>query len=309
MNTILWAVALIILQAVIAALAKRAQEKRKLEMQSKGQQPRPPASPTTGVDGPRPVVRASDAQGVSSGGTLPPPPPPGEPSMPVFPQTRADLSQARAQADAQYRARALAKDQAQARARGQSQAQAQAQAQARARAQSQAQAQARARAEAQAIAQRKAQAEAKAQAQARAQARAQAGAQAGAQARAQAGAQQSVQRGSVKPRFATQPSALQRASDRAGGEATAALHSRERVQESLSRVKAAERKVADALPGDPRAGGGARTGSAGGVNPLAGRIRGLLADRSKVRDAFVLSEILGAPRGATLGVDTPFAGR
>lgn len=297
MNTILWAVALIILQAVIAALAKRAQEKRKLEMQSKGQQPRPPASPTTGVDGPRPVVRASDAQGVSSGGTLPPPPPPGEPSMPVFPQTRADLSQARAQADAQYRARALAKDQAQARARGQSQAQAQAQAQARARAQSQAQAQARARAEAQAIAQRKAQAEAKAQAQARAQ------------ARAQAGAQQSVQRGSVKPRFATQPSALQRASDRAGGEATAALHSRERVQESLSRVKAAERKVADALPGDPRAGGGARTGSAGGVNPLAGRIRGLLADRSKVRDAFVLSEILGAPRGATLGVDTPFAGR
>lgn len=104
----------------------------------------------------------------------------------------------------------------------------------------------------------------------------------------------------MKPRPSAAATALQRASDRAGGEASAALHSSDRVKESLARVRAAERKVADALPGEV-----VRSGHSGNVNPLAASIRGLLRDRNRIREAFVLSEVLGEPRGANM----PFAGR
>lgn len=271
MNTILWAAALIILQGVIAALAKRAQEKRKLEMQAKGQQ-RPPASPQSGATAaPRAVVRPSDAEmaraGASSAGAPLPPPAPRAQPMPVRPPMTQDVARARAQADAQYRARVQAQQTAQARAKMQAQAQVRAAAQAKAEAEARAQLQAKARQSAQA-----------------------------------------TQRGSVKPRSDAPRSALQRAADRAGGESASAMHSRDRVQESLARVKAAERKVADALPGEV-----GRVASVGSVNPLAAGIRGMLRDPNRVREAFVLSEILGAPRGAVLGSatgsDLPFASR
>lgn len=73
-----------------------------------------------------------------------------------------------------------------------------------------------------------------------------------------------------------------------------ALHSRERVQESVAKIRAAEMKVAMALPGQTRSQG--RGGAA--ASPIAASIRGLLRDPRRVREAFILSEILGPPQSA-----------
>lgn len=165
--------------------------------------------------------------------------------------------------------------------------------QARSRAEVEAQHRARVQAKAQADAKARARAQAEAQARARAQAQAQAKAQAQAEARARA----QVQRAPAKQGG----SALQRAANRAGGEEAAALHSREKVAQSLARVQAAERKVADTMPGHNH------FGAAQPAAPsIAGNIRALLRDPKRVREAFVLSEVLGPCRGSQSAPADPF---
>lgn len=162
----------------------------------------------------------------------------------------------------------------------------------------------RAEVEAQHRARVQAKAQTEAQARIRAQAKAKAQVQAEAQARARAQAQAQA-RQSVRP-AATKPpaSALQRASGRAGGEELAALHSRERVAESLAKVQAAERKVADALPGHTH--DGTRRHAAPSI---AENIRTMFRDRNRIREAFVLSEILGPARGNPISTTGPLGGR
>jgi hypothetical protein len=251
-----WIIAVVILQAIVAGIAKKAQEKR--AMQSKGGVPpasQTPAKQPTKAPAARQVVRGSSA--VSTTPAAPravSPVPQLNSQSQAGRQSQSDLARARATADAQQRARA----QAQARAQAEAQAKARAQAQARA----QADAQARMRAQA------------KAQAQARAQV--------------------------AQQRAAANPSALQRAVGRAQSEERDALHSRERVQQSLERVRAAERKVADALPGHE-----AHAADAPKKPSVASGLRAMLSDRNRIREAFVLSEVLGTPRSMTPSAGFP----
>lgn len=258
MTGLYFVIAIAILQAIVAGLAKKAQEKRNL--QSKGGASATPQATDANAPASRQVVRAPSA---SSGGNSASRPVAVSPSA-----SRSESGLSRAQVDAQYRARA----------------------EAQARAQAEAQARARARAQAQAQAQARAQAQAKAQAQARAQAQAQAQAQARARAQAQAA-----------KRAGSTPSALQRASGRAQLEERDALHSRERVQESLDRVLAAERKVADALPGH-HFGATARAKK----STMAASLREMLGDKNRVREAFILTEVLGRPRSMPEESLSPF---
>jgi colicin import membrane protein len=250
----LWVLAIIVLNAAVAAIAKKAQENR--AMQAKGgatppkpSTPAPTPAPTASPTPARQVVRAPKAAGVPAAPRAVVVPPP----VPV--QTRSESPLSRAEVEAQHRARMQAK--------------AQAESQARARAQAKA----------------KAQAQAEVQARARAQVQAQA-------------------RQTVHPAAKPAGSALQRAAARAGGEELAALHSRERVSESLAKVQAAERKVADALPGHAHAGAQARP-----TQSVAQNLRALLRDRSRVREAFILSEVLGPSKGNLAPSAGPLGGR
>ena len=243
-------------------------------MQSKGGATPPPARP--GTPGSRPVVRAPGAAPGTPASPRPivvPPPVPGQPPMPVM-RSRSDI-------DAEHRARVQAKVQAE----GQARARAQAEAQARARAQVEA----------------RARAQAEAQARARAQVTARVKAEAKSQATTQATTQAQRARGTAVKPGAT---ALQRATVRAGGEEFAALQSRDRVAQSLAKVQAAERRVADAMPGHAHAGPHAPT-----TQSLSQNIRSLFRDRKRIREAFILAEVLGPARGNPAAPSGPFAVR
>jgi hypothetical protein len=250
----LWVLAIIVLNAAVAAIAKKAQENRAMQAKGGATQPKPstPAptpAPTASPTPARQVVRAPKAAGVPAAPRAVVVPPP----VPV--QTRSESPLSRAEVEAQHRARMQAK--------------AQAESQARARAQAKA----------------KAQAQAEAQARARAQVQAQA-------------------RQTVHPAAKPAGSALQRAAARAGGEELAALHSRERVSESLAKVQAAERKVADALPGHAHAGAQARP-----TQSIAQNLQAMLRDRSRAREAFILSEVLGPSKSNLAASMGPLGGR
>ena len=131
-------------------------------------------------------------------------------------------------------------------------------------------------------------AQAEAQLRARMDAKVRADAEARAE-RARAGGKRAAA-SHVKPLKA----ALPQRSPEPSAEEFDALHSRERVQESVAKIRAAEMKVAMALPGQNWSQG--RGGSA--ASPIAASIRGLLRDPRRVREAFVLSEILGPPQSA-----------
>jgi colicin import membrane protein len=242
----LWVLAIIVLNAAVAAIAKKAQENRAMQAKGGATPPKPPTPAPTPA---RQVVRSPKAASVPAAPRAVVVPPP----VPV--KTRFESPLSRAEVETQHRARMQAKAQAESLARA------------------------------------RAQAKAKAQAQAEVQARAQA------QAQAQA-------RQSVLPAAKPAGSALQRAAARAGGEEFAALHSRERVSESLAKVQAAERKVADALPGHAHAGAHARP-----TQSIAQNLRALLRDRSRVREAFVLSEVLGPSKGNLAPSAGPLGGR
>lgn len=254
MSGFLWVLAIIVLNAAVAAIAKKAQENR--AMQAKGgatppkpSTPAPTPAPTASPTPARQVVRAPKAAAVPAAPRAVVVPPP----VPVKARSESPLS--RAEVETQHRARMQAKAQAESLARARAQAKA------------------------------KAQAQAEVQARARAQAQAQA-------------------RQSVNPAAKPAGSALQRAAARAGGEELAALHSRERVSESLAKVQAAERKVADALPGHAHAGAKARP-----TQSIAQNLRALLRDRSRVREAFILSEVLGPSKGNLAASVGPLGGR
>jgi len=250
----LWVLAIIVLNAAVAAIAKKAQENRAMQAKGGATQPKPstPAptpAPTASPTPARQVVRAPKAAGVPAAPRAVVVPPP----VPVKARSESPLS--RAEVETQHRARMQAKAQAESLARARAQAKA------------------------------KAQAQAEAQARARAQVQAQA-------------------RQTVHPAAKPAGSALQRAAARAGGEELAALHSRERVSESLAKVQAAERKVANALPGHAHLGAHARP-----TQSIAQNLRALLRDRSRVREAFILSEVLGPSKGNLAPSAGPLGGR
>ncbi len=254
MSGFLWVLAIIVLNAAVAAIAKKAQENRAMQAKGGATQPKPstPAptpAPTASPTPARQVVRAPKAAGVPAAPRAVVVPPP----VPVKARSESPLS--RAEVETQHRARMQAKAQAESLARARAQAKA------------------------------KAQAQAEAQARARAQVQAQA-------------------RQTVHPAAKPAGSALQRAAARAGGEELAALHSRERVSESLAKVQAAERKVANALPGHAHLGAHARP-----TQSIAQNLRALLRDRSRVREAFILSEVLGPSKGNLAPSAGPLGGR
>jgi hypothetical protein len=101
----------------------------------------------------------------------------------------------------------------------------------------------------------------------------------------------------VKP-LKTQPPRAKPTGER---EESAALRSRELVERSLQRVRAAEDRVSNALPG-----GDAGKPRSTAQKSMAEGIRALLRDKSRVREAFVLSEILSPPKAAAPTANSPF---
>ncbi|MBI1303315.1 MAG: hypothetical protein GC172_05960 [Phycisphaera sp.] len=264
MGPIGWAIAIIILQAVIGTLAKKAQEKRNAEARRAAQQAAsagggpsaPPASPrqtktTVRVErkDPRTAETATSAQRVV---VRPPTAPPTRATPTMPPRGAAPLDPAVAMARAAEEARAAAE----------------------ARAAREARAVERARAEA---SQRNRAATGSTRGQVRT-------------------VQPSKDRFSVKAKPGTRggqqpgrppvPAPAER-------EEYAALQSTKRVRESLERVRAAERRV----------GGGHETGAVSESDKAARRasnraaaLRTLLSSRDRVREGVVLAEVLGAPR-------------
>lgn len=262
MTGIYWIIAIFVLQAIVAAIAKRQQEQRNMQAGG-GAKPgatpgaTPPAPPQAGAQtAQRRVVQATSTQAgvrpttVDSQGVA------ARPVQPVRAvQARTTDPAAEARAKAQVRAQAESRMRAQAEARARAEAKARAQVEARVRAE----AEARAR-------------------------------------RSREAAQRAAGR-HVKPLKPQTPRAT-RAGER---EESAALRSRELVQQSLERVRAAEDRVAKALPG----------GDAGKAHPAAQKsmaegIRAMLRDKSRVREAFVLSEILSPPKASSAPSNSPF---
>ena len=266
MTGLYWIIAIFVLQAIVAAIAKRQQEQRNMQAgggakpgAKPGARPGavPPAPPQADAQAAqRRVVQATstqagvrpttvDSQGVAAR--------PVQPARAVQARTTDPAAEARAKA--------------QVRAQAESRMRAQAEARARAEAKARAQVEARVRAEAEARARRSREA-----------------------------AQRAAGR-HVKPLKPQSP----RATPAGEREESAALRSRALVQQSLERVRAAEERVAKALPG----------GDAGKPHPAAQKsvaegIRALLRDKSRVREAFVLSEVLGPSKASATPSNSPF---
>lgn len=256
MGPVGWAIAIIILQAVIGALAKKAQEKRALEARrnanaaggqpARTPSPREKATVRVQTQAPR---RAEGATGPQRVVVRPPAAPATRGVPPMAPRGAAPQDPAVMMARAIEEARAAAE----------------------ARAAREARAAERARAEA---SQRNRSAVNTPRGQVRA-------------------VQPSKDRFSVKGK-AGQAGPRPPAPPGAEREEYAALQSTKRVRESLEKVRAAERRVGggrvSATPG-PAAGGPQGTPS-----PRASSLRKLLASPERIREGIVLSELLGPPR-------------
>jgi hypothetical protein len=262
-----WIIAIFVLQAIVAAIAKRQQEQRNMQAgggakpgAKPGARPGavPPAPPQADAQAAqRRVVQAAPTQ-MGAGATNV-----GGQGVAARPVQSVQPAQTRTAGDPSAEARAKAQVRAQAESRMRAQAEARARAEAKARAQ----VEARVRAEAEARARRSREA-----------------------------AQRAAGR-HVKPLKPQSP----RATPAGEREESAALRSRALVQQSLERVRAAEGRVAKALPG----------GDAGKPHPAAQKsvaegIRALLRDKSRVREAFVLSEVLGPSKASATPSNSPF---
>ena len=137
---------------------------------------------------------------------------------------------------------------------------------------------------------------ARADAQARAQ-QAQARAQQARAQQAQARAQQATRTGAQRAAASHLKPLQSSARSRSGGEEReefAALQSRRRVQESFERVRAAERKVVG-KSGTAGATAATQRQEASGI--ATDSIRAMFRSPSLLREAFLVAEILGSPRG------------
>jgi hypothetical protein len=256
MGPVGWAIAIIILQAVIGALAKKAQEKRNLEARRNAnasggtvsQTPSPQAKPTVRVQA-QPPRRADAASGPQRVVVRPPAAPATRPMQQMQPRGAAPSDPAVAMARAIEEARAAAE----------------------ARAAREARAVERARAES---SQRNRSVVNSTRGQVRT-------------------VQPSKERFSVKGK-AGQTGARLPVPPAGEREEYAALQSTKRVRESLEKVRAAERRVGGgrvAVALGPTSGG-----AAGQASTRAAGLRKLLASPERIREGILVSELLGPPR-------------
>lgn len=259
MGPVGWAIAIIILQAVIGALAKKAQEKRTLEARrnanatgtTASSTPSPQAKPTVRVQT-QPPRRADAASAPQRVVVRPPAAPATRPTPPMPPMQQrgaAPRDPAVAMARAIEEARAVAE----------------------ARAAREARATERARAEA---SQRNRSAVNSTRGQVRT-------------------VQPSKERFSVKGK-AGQTGARPAVPPAAEREEYAALQSSKRVRESLEKVRAAERRVGGGRVAVAL--GPTSVGAAGQGSPRAAGLRKLLASPERIREGILVSELLGPPR-------------